>query len=360
MPDIEALFKKKEVKVVVKEEKEAKKIEELQLLDPRRENNCGIKMSKIKVETDIVIQGLLALEPERFLPAGHDYSIDEKKDIVEILRDCSPHADERETLRNFDGDADHISKVDKFFLRLLEVQGNLETRLKCMMLMLTFDQRHFVACQHAREKLDACTRIKKSIEEGGKLLYICTFVLELGNFLNFGNRRFGDAAGYKLDSLLKLADSKAPNAPEGQKFTLAHYVVKHCRENAPAAMHILMELECVASAFAYPLDQLTADVAKINADVTFITRSASSAPKDIEADKMGEILTAVRCAFFPYWPQSSSPLRTRDSIQYSDLTLVRGAWCVVRGAWFVMYSTEPIVKKWLVSFKDWSTTSRSR
>jgi hypothetical protein len=229
-----------------------------------------------------------------------------------------------------------------------------------MMLMLTFDQRHFVACQHAREKLDACTRIKKSTEEGGKLLYICTFVLELGNFLNFGNRRLGDAAGYKLDSLLKLADSKAPNAPEGQKFTLAHYVVKHCRENAPAAMHILMELECVASAFAYPLDQLTADVAKIKADVTFITRSASSAPKDIEADKMGEILTAVRCAFFPYWPQSSSPLRTRDFIQYSDLTLVRGAWCVVRGAWYVMYSTEPIVKKWLVSFKDWSTTSRSR
>ena len=294
VPDIEALFKKKEIKKVVKDEPEQKKVEEVQLLDPRRENNCGIKMSKIKVETECVIQGLHELDPIQFLPAGHDYSNDDKKDIVELLTGCSPHADERETLKNYDGDPEHISKVDKFFLRLLEVQGSLEARLKCMTLMQSFDQRHFVACQHAREKLDACASIKKSIEEGGKLLYICSFVLELGNFLNFGNRRFGEAQGYKLDSLLKLADSKAPNAPEGQKFTLAHYVVKHCRENAPAAMHIIMELEGVSSAFAYPLDQLTADVGKIKADVGFITRSASSAPKDVEADKMGEKLTAVR------------------------------------------------------------------
>ena len=64
-------------------------------------------------------------------------------------------------------------------------------------------------------------------------------------------------------------------------------------------MHILMEMECVASAYAYPLDQLTADVGKIKADVAFITRNASSAPKDIEADKMGEILKAVRCTDCP-------------------------------------------------------------
>ena len=271
VPEIEALFQKKEIVKVVHEEK-VDKAEEVQLLDPRRENNCGIQMSKIKVSPEVVIEGLQTMTAEKFLAAGKDHTAEEVKDMVELLISCSPHTDERSTLLDFDGDAENISKVDKFFMQLLAVQGNLEARLKSMLLMLTFEQRHFVACQHAREKLDACTGIKKSLGEGGKLLYICSFALQLGNFLNFGNHRFGEAQGYKLDSLLKLADSKAPNAPEGTKVTLAHYVVKHCHENAPAAMHVLMDLECVASAFAYPLDQLTADVGKIKADITFIKR----------------------------------------------------------------------------------------
>jgi len=117
--------------------------------------------------------------------------------------------------------------------------------------------------------------------------------LEIGNFLNCGNTRFGGAMGYKLDSLLKLADSKAPQAPAGQKLTLAHYVVMHCRKTKPLALvQLEVDLAAVKTAFSYPLDQLTGDIAKVQADVKFLERAAKAAPTGDEHDQMATVVGA--------------------------------------------------------------------
>jgi len=47
-------------------------------------------------------------------------------------------------------------------------------------------------------------------------------VLEIGNFLNHGSRD-GNAAGYQLETLLRLGDTRAPQAPGT---TLLHFLVQ--------------------------------------------------------------------------------------------------------------------------------------
>lgn len=90
--------------------------------------------------------------------------------------------------------------MDTFFLKLLAVKGSMEARLKCMQLMLTWEQRAFVARQHAKEKSEACQAIMRSTapcpsgaspsHAGGYLLYVLSLVLELGNFLSECNPSF--------------------------------------------------------------------------------------------------------------------------------------------------------------------------
>ena len=57
-------------------------------------------------------------------------------------------------------------------------------------------------------------------------------MLEIGNFLNHGSRD-GNAAGYQLETLLRLGDTRAPQAPGT---TLLHFLVQVCVANREAAL----------------------------------------------------------------------------------------------------------------------------
>ena len=58
-------------------------------------------------------------------------------------------------------------------------------------------------------------------------------VLDVGNALNAGTAK-GNAVGFKLSTLLKLAELKAVD----KKTTLLHYVVDVVRKNAPAIVQV--------------------------------------------------------------------------------------------------------------------------
>eukprot|EP01043_Picozoa_sp_COSAG02_P126118 COSAG02_NODE_63340_length_263_cov_0.939024_1_plen_87_part_11 len=60
------------------------------LLDPTRENNCGIALAHIKLPHTQIIAALLALEPYILNPEP-----DEAADLIELLQVCSPTPEER-------------------------------------------------------------------------------------------------------------------------------------------------------------------------------------------------------------------------------------------------------------------------
>ncbi len=102
------------------------------LLDPRRENNCGIALAHLKLPHTQIIAALLALDPSML-----NHEPDEAANVIELLQICSATPEERTTLLHYDeghpaGSTDHLSPVDKFFLQLiLGVGDDVPERLKC-------------------------------------------------------------------------------------------------------------------------------------------------------------------------------------------------------------------------------------
>ena len=64
-------------------------------------------------------------------------------------------------------------------------------------------------------------------------------IIEVGNFMNNGGR-LKDATGYKMESIIKTADTKSP-ARKG--ITLLSYVVIHCQRCKPEALTLAEDLQ---------------------------------------------------------------------------------------------------------------------
>lgn len=75
------------------------------------------------------------------------------------------------------------------------------------------------------------------------LTHLLAAVLELGNHLNAGTHR-GAAAGFRLDTLLKLADVKGTD----RKTSLLHFVVRQLSTRQPSVLHLATELSAVKPA----------------------------------------------------------------------------------------------------------------
>eukprot|EP01045_Picozoa_sp_COSAG04_P017564 COSAG04_NODE_1562_length_6335_cov_34.922226_4_plen_815_part_00 len=89
-------------------------------------------------------------------------------------------------------------------------------------------------------------------------------------------------------ALLRLSLT-AVSAVGGAGLTLLFYVVLHCMQTKPSALDFPKEFEPVGKAFAYPLDALTGDVAKIIKDVKGLEKFAKEAKECKDpADKWAE------------------------------------------------------------------------
>ncbi|KAK4368831.1 hypothetical protein RND71_012623 [Anisodus tanguticus] len=140
------------------------KINKAEKIDLRRAYNCEIMLTKIKIPLPDMLNAILALDSSAL-------DIDQVENLIKFC----PTKEEMETLR------------------VKDLRTNLST-------------------------INDATR---EVKESAKLRQIMQTILTLGNALNQGTAR-GSAVGFKLDSLLKLSDTRARN----NKMTLMHYLCK--------------------------------------------------------------------------------------------------------------------------------------
>ncbi|KAK9203747.1 hypothetical protein WN943_014003 [Citrus x changshan-huyou] len=100
----------------------------------------------------------------------------------------------------------------------------------------------------------ACEEVRNSI----KLKEIMKKILYLGNTLNQGTAR-GSAVGFKLDSLLKLTDTRASNS----KMTLMHYLCKVLAAKTPALLDFHLDLVSLELASKIQLKSLAEEMQAI-------------------------------------------------------------------------------------------------
>ncbi|KAG6673460.1 hypothetical protein I3842_16G113200 [Carya illinoinensis] len=218
------------------------KSEQVQLIDHRRAYNCEIMLSKVKIPLHNLVSSVLALE---------DSALD--VDLVESLIKFCPTKEEMELLKGYTGEKEKLGKSEQFFLELMQVP-----RVECKLRVFSF-------------KIQFHSQIRNS----AKLKRIMQTILSLGNALNQGTAR-GSAVGFRLDSLLKLIETRARN----NKMTLMHYLCKVLADKLPEVLDFSNDLTSLEPAAKIQLKYLAEEMQAISKGLEKVIQELSASEND--------------------------------------------------------------------------------
>ncbi|KAJ4960453.1 hypothetical protein NE237_020363 [Protea cynaroides] len=218
------------------------KTDRVHLIDLRRANNVEIMLTKVKMPLPDMMSAALAL----------DDSILDVDQVENLIKFC-PTKEEMELLKGYSGDKEKLGKCEQFFLELMKVP-RVESKLRVFFFKIQF----VFQTTDLRKSLNtvnlACDEVRNSV----KLKEILKRILYLGNTLNQGTAR-GSAIGFKLDSLLKLTDTRASNS----KMTLMHYLCKVLASKTPELLDFHQDLVSLESASKIQLKSLAEEMQAI-------------------------------------------------------------------------------------------------
>ncbi|KAF2316069.1 hypothetical protein GH714_040864 [Hevea brasiliensis] len=218
------------------------KTDKVHLIDLRRANNTEIMLTKVKMPLSDMMAAVLAMD-ESTLDA----------DQVENLIKFCPTKEEMELLKGYNGDKENLGKCEQYFLELMKVP-RVESKLRVFSFKIQFSSQITEFKKSLNTVNSACDEVRNSL----KLKEIMKKILYLGNTLNQGTAR-GSAIGFKLDSLLKLTDTRASNS----KMTLMHYLCKVLAAKSPALLDFHLDLVSLEAASKIQLKSLAEEMQAI-------------------------------------------------------------------------------------------------
>ncbi|XP_073412286.1 uncharacterized protein [Dendrobates tinctorius] len=225
------------------------------LLDSRRSMNIGIFLKQFKRSAAEIVEDIK-------LGRGDIYSSEKLNELLKQL----PDREEIQRLKSFQGDRGHLSEADLFMLLLLDLPCY---RLRLEALILKKDLYPAVISQlsAARDLTTAAQELLQCTE----LHFILKLVLEAGNFMNAGGYA-GNAAGFRVSSLLKLADTKA-NKPG---MNLLHFVVMEVQKKDPRFLSFADTLQHVHSASKLSEDSLLEEFYRLRSRIASIHQTLAA------------------------------------------------------------------------------------
>ncbi|CAH2073643.1 unnamed protein product [Thlaspi arvense] len=219
------------------------KPEKVRLIDLRRAYNMKIMLTKLKMPLPDMMAAVLEMD---------DTVLD--NDQIENLIKFFPTKEEMELLKSYTGDKANLGKCEQYFLELMKVP-RVESKLRVFSFKIQFGTQITKFEKRLHVVSSACDEIRSS----QKLKEIMKHILYLGNTLNQGTAK-GAAVGFKLESLLKLSDTRAPNS----KMTLMHYLCKVLASKASHLLDFYKDLESLESASKIPLKSLAEEMQAIS------------------------------------------------------------------------------------------------
>lgn len=235
------------------------KPEKVQLIDHRRAYNCEIMLSKVKIPLPDLLSSVLSLE---------DSALD--VDQVENLIKFCPTKEEMELLKGYKGEKDKLGKCEQFFLELMQVP-RIESKLR----VFSFKIQFLSQVSELQKNLNIVNSAAEQIRNSSKLKRIMQTILSLGNALNQGTAR-GSAVGFRLDSLLKLTDTRARN----NKMTLMHYLCKVLADKLPELLDFSKDLSSLEPASKVQLKILAEEMQAISKGLEKVIQELSMSEND--------------------------------------------------------------------------------
>ncbi|XP_053716992.1 FH2 domain-containing protein 1-like [Synchiropus splendidus] len=209
--------------------------DEVCILDAKRGMNIGIFLKQFKRASQVIVDDIHHGNSEAF-------GVEPLKELLKLL----PETEEVSKLGAYRGDVSKLSLADTFVYLLIQIPS-YSVRIEAMLL-----KEEFPAASEAMKRdigiLRSATKEVMSCEELHAVLHL---VLQAGNILNAGGYA-GNAVGFKLSSLLSLADTKA-NKPG---MNLLHFVALEAQKKDKQLLEFPLKLNHVESASRISVETL--------------------------------------------------------------------------------------------------------
>ncbi|KAF8086092.1 hypothetical protein N665_0635s0022 [Sinapis alba] len=235
------------------------KVQKVQLIELRRAYNCEIMLSKVKIPLPDLMSSVLAL----------DESVIDVDQVDNLIKFC-PTKEEAELLKGYTGNKENLGRCEQFFLELLKVP-RVETKLRVFSYKIQFHSQ----VTDLRRGLNIIHHAANEVRGSTKLKRIMQTILSLGNALNHGTAR-GSAIGFRLDSLLKLTDTRSRNS----KMTLMHYLCKVLAEKLPELLDFPKDLVSLEAATKIQLKYLAEEMQAIRKGLEKVVQEFTTSETD--------------------------------------------------------------------------------
>ncbi|KAG7215008.1 hypothetical protein INR49_022890 [Caranx melampygus] len=201
--------------------------------------NIGIFLKQFKRSNQTIVDDIRHGNSE-------PYGAEPLRELLKLL----PEPDEVKKLKSYRGDVSKLSLADSFVYLLVELPS-YSVRIESMLLREEFPG----ACDGMKRDIRVLRSATKELMCCEELHAVLHLVLQAGNILNAGGYA-GNAVGFKLSSLLSLADTKA-NKPG---MNLLHFVALEAQKKDEQLLVFPQKLSHVQAAARISLESLDAEL----------------------------------------------------------------------------------------------------
>ncbi|KAH8366596.1 hypothetical protein KR084_005605 [Drosophila pseudotakahashii] len=224
----------------------------LSVIDGRRAQNCTILLSKLKMSDMEISKAILSMDSNEQL----------QLDMVEQLLKFTPSAEERALLDEHSEDIESLARADRFLYEISKIP-HYEQRLKS----LHYKKRFMLTINDLIPRITSVMEASREVARSRRLRKLLELVLALGNYMNRGAR--GNASGFRLASLNRLADTKS-SAAKGT--TLLHYLVQVIERKFKDLLKLEDDIPHVREASKVSLGEMDKDIQMLRTGLADVAR----------------------------------------------------------------------------------------
>ncbi|KAG7461289.1 hypothetical protein MATL_G00208490 [Megalops atlanticus] len=276
----------------------AKKVKELSVIDGRRAQNCNILLSRLKLSNEEIKRAILTMDEQEDLP----------KDMLEQLLKFVPEKCDVDLLEEHRHELDRMAKADRFLYEMSRI-SHYQQRLQSLYFKKKFAER----ISEIKPKVEALAKASKEVLQSVNLKQLLEVVLAFGNYMNKGQR--GNAYGFKVSSLNKIADTKSSI---DKNITLLHYLITILEKKYPKVLLFQEDLQNVPEAAKVNMTELEKEIGVLRSGLKNVENELEHQKKCPQApgDKFVSVVSQfVTVAGFSFSDLEDSLLEAKELFQ---------------------------------------------
>ncbi|KAI9325341.1 formin homology 2 domain-containing protein [Obelidium mucronatum] len=276
---------------------------EITFLDSKRSQNTNIMLKAIKMSPVVIAQAVENCDLETL-----------KQFIINELLKVVPTEDEIMSIKQNEDQSANFAVAEKFFQAMSGI-SHYELKLKAMYFQASYDE----LLDDVENMIGWLKRATWDVRDSVKFKELLTVILALGNYMNSGQR--GGAYGFKLNTLLKLVDTKS--SVQARKHTLLHYLTEIMPRKFPQVVGFQEELTHVDDGSKVTIPQIRQIVITIRDNLNSIKSLLTKLEKDPTGTTFYQTLNAFYSNAFATYQDVDTRFKTAEK-EFETIVVLYG------------------------------------